>query len=102
MSTIGKACVNCYKGKPSWISLATTDLTFTKDTTVTVKDEMGNTWDAKPKFRGDPKHLPIKLQGLVTKKEEDPPPSGTLTVTVSNPTVNPPPTVPVDYVNDPT
>jgi hypothetical protein len=101
MSTIGKACVNCYKGKPSWISLETTDLNFSNATTVTVKDEKGNTWDAKAKFRGDPKHLPIMLHGRSTTKEEDPPPSGTLTVTTTSPTSNPPP-LPVDYVNDPT
>ena len=39
---------------------------------------------------------------LILVNDSTPPESGTLTVTTSNPTLSPDPTVNVDYVDDPT
>jgi hypothetical protein len=100
MSTSGKACVNISNGKPSWISLKSTDNVFSNATTVTeVKDKKNLiTFDARPRWRGDATVLPIKLQGK-GRDFDDPPSEGTLTVTTTN--GGPTPTdVPVTYVND--
>jgi hypothetical protein len=99
MSTSGKACVNISNGKPSWISLKSTDNVFSNATTVTEVRDKKNliTFDGKAHSRGDATLLPIKLTGK-GRDFDDPPSEGTLTVTTTTPSTTT--DVPVAYVND--
>ena len=58
---------------------------FSRDTKVeSVVDDHGITWKANPKWRGNPKVLPIQLIGKGYDKD-DVPDGGTVTVTTSSP-----------------
>jgi hypothetical protein len=85
MSTSLGGCLNVHSGKPSYIAVVSTDGTFSRDTKVdSVVDDHGITWKANPKWRGNPKVLPIQLLGKGYDKE-DAPDGGTVTVTTSSP-----------------
>src|SRR5437763_537674 len=105
MSVSGKACVNRNHGKPSFIALqSTTDVCTTATRVGSVRD-LGNGIDFTVVGipRWTPRHLMIRVHGQgVRKQDVTPPESGTLTVTTTNPTLSPDPTVEVDYVDDPT
>lgn len=100
MSTSGQGCVNASNGKPSYLSVISTNAIFSGSTTVDKVEDTTNgiSWDPKPKWRSNAKILPIRLFGKGHRFKVPLPDTGTVTVTTSNPSTST--DVVVNYVDD--
>ena len=100
MSTSGRGCLNASNGKPSYLSIESTDAIFSGSTTVdSVQDTAhGLSWEPKTKWRSNGKILPIRLFGKGHAFKVPLPDTGTVTVTTSSPSTST--DVTVNYVDD--
>jgi hypothetical protein len=98
-------CINYSTGKSSHIVVIDAQGRFTSQTDVKSVVDTANSlsWDVK-KVKGTSTKLKIKLKGKgwPSRPNTVPPDAGSLTITLTDPTVTPPTVdpMPVDYVDD--